>query len=103
MAKLSFFRQAGLGLLRLAASRRLRWTIIVLALAAAAWLGWEFGWKPLQQAPILPAGITPRNPALDVSLLQEINNQRVGRVQHHLGAKVNLEHFFLPPTPSPTP
>lgn len=96
-------KQASLWLLRQAASARWRWFLIVLGLIMAAWLGWQSGWLPLQQEAPLPAGVTPRNPELDVELLETINDQRLDRVQHRLRAAVGLDRIFAQPSPSLAP
>lgn len=74
-----------------------RISIITLGVIVAGYLMYHSTWMPLQQTAALPAGISPTNPELTVSALQDINADRTTRVQSVRRNFSRYTTLFVPP------
>lgn len=73
-----------------------RWLLLTVAVIVAGYLLYLSVWVPLRQEAILPAGITPTNPELEVTVLQEINAQRAARAQSVRHNFSRYNQLFVP-------
>lgn len=80
-----------LGWLATSMARLMSMTVAVLLLG---YLLYVTAWKPVVKEVELPPWVLPVNPAINVEVLQEINAQRVARVQSVRRSFTSFESLF---------
>lgn len=76
------------------AGRRLRVLMFMIGVTVAAWQLFFFGWRPLQQETVLPAGLTGVRAQLDTPTLEKIQGARAKRLQHTLNLYLEADRAF---------
>jgi len=74
-----------------------RTIIILIAGIITGYIIYQSIWLPLRQAAVLPAGVSPNNPELSRTILQDINAARTERQQ---SVRLNFSRYnllFVPP------
>lgn len=76
------------------AGRRLRGLVVAVGLLLTVWQLYFFGWRPLQEETVLPAGLAGVKAQLDVATLEKIREARATRLQHVNSSFLQVDQYF---------
>lgn len=98
------FAHGGRKIILTLGTRAVRLVVCGIGVLFLGWLLYGNIWRPLHETTLLPPGVTARNPELDATLLQVVNNERIERSQYRVSSFGAFEPLFvIPPAASPTP